>query len=131
MKIKGFLLASEVLTIIFWAVFFAILVFIDPYKSATSIFILFFVLLFLALAGSWGLLEFYLVTKYRGFEEIRNRTFNAFRHGIMFSAVTAGLLFMKGADVLSVWDGVIFVLAIILFEAYFMTRGTILNETKN
>ncbi|MDD5732077.1 MAG: hypothetical protein PHU42_04265 [Patescibacteria group bacterium] len=131
MKIKGFLLTSEVLTIIVWAVFFAIIVFIDPYKSATSIFILFFALLFLALAGSWGLLEFYLVTKYKGFEEIRNRTFNAFRHGIMFSAVATGLLFMKGADVLSVWDGVIFMLAIILFEAYFMTRGTILNENKS
>jgi hypothetical protein len=37
---------------------------------------------------------------------------------------------MKGADVLSVWDGVIFVLAIILFEAYFMTRGSVLSENK-
>lgn len=131
MKIKGFLLTSEVLTILFWAVFFTILVFINPYKSETVIFILFFTSLALALAGTWGLLEFYLVTKLRGFEEIRNRTFNAFRHGMMFSFVSVGLLFMKGADVLSVWDGVVFVLAIMLFEAYFMTRGNIITENKN
>jgi hypothetical protein len=131
LKIKGFLLTSQILTILFWAVFFAILVFIDPYKAMTGVFVLFFVSLFIAFAGTWGMLEFYLVTKFRGFEEIKARTFNAFRHGFMFSAVAVGLLFMKGADVLSVWDGVIFVLAIILFEAYFMTRGTILNENKS
>jgi hypothetical protein len=130
MKIKGFLLTSEVLTILFWAIFFIVIIFIDPYKSVTGIFVVFFLTLFLALAGTWGMLEFYIVTKVRGFEEIRKRTFNSFRHGLMFSAVAVGLLFMKGADVLSVWDGVIFVLAIILFEAYFMTRGSVLSENK-
>lgn len=129
MKIKGFLWTSEILTIFFWAIFFTLLIFINPYKADTGIFVLFFVTLFLALAGTWGLLEFHIATKIKGFEEIKNRTFNAFRHGIMFSAVAVGLLFMKGADVLSIWDGVVFVLAIILFEAYFMTRGNIsLNQ---
>jgi len=130
MKIKGFLWTSEVLTILFWAVFFVVLIFINPYKTATSIFIVFFLSLFLALAGTWGLFELYVVTRARGFEEIRRRTFNAFRHGLMFSAVAVGLLFMKGADVLSAWDGVIFVLAIILFEAYFLTRGNIIANTE-
>jgi len=131
LKLKNFLWTSEVLTILFWAIFFVVVVFIDPYKSITGIFIVFFISLFLALAGTWGLLEFYIITKRRGFEEARKMTFNAFRHGIMFSAVAVGLLFMKGADVLSIWDGVIFVLAIILFEAYFMTRGNMLGENKS
>jgi len=131
MRLKNFLWTSEVLTILFWAIFFVVLIFIDPYKSATGIFVVFFLSLFLALTGSWGLFEFYIVTKARGFEETKRRTFSAFRHGLMFSAVAVGLLFMKGADVLSVWDGVIFVLAIILFEAYFLSRGSMVSESKS
>ena len=130
MKLKNFLWIVEILTIIFWAIFFMVLFFVNPYKSASSLFVLFFISIFFAVAGSWGLFEFYLVTKIKGLEEVKNRSFAAFRHGIMVSMVLTGILFMQGAGVLTPWDGVIFMLAIILFEAYFLTRGSVIAENK-
>jgi hypothetical protein len=120
----------EVLTIVFWAVFFMVLFFVNPYKSASSLFVLFFVSIFFAVAGTWGLFEFYIVTKIKGVEEIKSRSFSAFRHGAMVSLVLTGILFMQGAGVLTPWDGVVFMLAIILFEAYFLTRDSMITDNK-
>lgn len=130
MKLKNLLWVFEILAIAFWAVFFVILFFTNPNKSDISIFILFFITLFFAFAFSWGLAELYFVTKIRGMEEIKGRSFSAFRHGFMVSMVLSGILFMQGAGVLTLWDGIIFVLAIVLFEAYFLTRNNIVTDTE-
>uniref|UniRef100_A0A7C4R4W4 Uncharacterized protein n=1 Tax=candidate division CPR3 bacterium TaxID=2268181 RepID=A0A7C4R4W4_UNCC3 len=130
MKLKNILWIVEILTIVFWAVFFMILLFINPYKADVSVFILFFLMLFFAFAFTWSLVELHLVTRFKGSEEIKSKSFSSFRHGFMVSLVLVGILFMQGAEVLTVWDGVVFVLAIILFEAYFLTRGNIMVENK-
>jgi len=130
LKLKNILWIVEILTIVFWAVFFMILLFINPYKADVSVFILFFLMLFFAFAFTWSLVELHLVTRFKGSEEIKSKSFSSFRHGFMVSLVLVGILFMQGAEVLTVWDGVVFVLAIILFEAYFLTRGNIMVENK-
>ena len=128
MKLKNLVWQSEIVTSIFWVVFFMILFFVNPYKAEAGIFVLFFISLLLAFAGTWGILEFRLVTKVKGFDAVNSKVFNSFRHGFMVSLVVSGLLFMQGIEVLTLWDGVIFVLAIILFEAYFLTRSTVIKE---
>lgn len=128
MKLKGFLWVSEVLTSLFWVIFFLILIFIDPYKASAAIFTLFFFSLLMALIGTWGLLEFRITTRIKGMEGMNQKIFTAFRHGVMISLIISGLLFMKGIQVLTLWDGIIFILAIILFEAYFLTRGNIIQS---
>jgi len=99
-----------------------ILFFVNPYKADAGIFVLFFISLLFALAGTWGVLEFRIITRTRGFDAIQSKIFSSFRHGFMVSLVISGLLFMQGIEVLTFWDGVVFVLAIVLFEAYFLTR---------
>ena len=131
MRLKNFLWLVEILTIIFWVIFLLILFFINPYKSEASIFTLFFISLLFAFAGSWSVVEFRIKTKIYGMDEINKKISSSLRHGAMVSLVLSGLLFMQGIDVLKFWDGIIFVLAIILFEAYFLARGNIVNEGKN
>lgn len=129
MKLKNFFWQSEVLTSICWVIFFMIMFFVNPYKAEASIFILFFLSLLFAFAGTWGILEFRIVTKIKGLDGVNRKIFNSFRHGFMVSLAVSGLLFMQGIEVLTLWDGVVFVLAIILFEAYFLTRSTVINES--
>ena len=99
-----------------------IMFFVNPYKADAGIFVLFFLILLFALAGTWGVLEFRLTTRIKGFDAIQSKIFNSFRHGFMISLIISGLLFMQGIEVLTFWDGTIFVLAIALFEAYFLSR---------
>ena len=130
MKLKSFIWIVEFLAIVAWAALFMSLFFVNPFKTEAIIFVSFFASLFFALAFSWGLVEFYLVTKIKGVDEMRGRSFAAFRHGAMVSMVVTGMLLMQGAEVLTPWDGVVFLLAIVLFEAYFLTRGGMVVEEK-
>ncbi|MBI2448031.1 hypothetical protein HYV44_00520 [Candidatus Microgenomates bacterium] len=125
MKLKSFLWTSEIITSFCWVVFFLILVAANPQKSSFAIFLLFFVVLFTAVIGTYGLLELRWVMKKRGVDMIRAKIKNAFRHGLMFAFASVGLLFMRGIDVLSAWDAIIFILAIILIEGYFLTKKPI------
>ncbi|HRY60320.1 MAG TPA: hypothetical protein P5096_02995 [Patescibacteria group bacterium] len=127
MRLNNFLWIFEILTCVFWVVFLSILFFINPYNAKAEIFILFFISLLIALAGTWTITEFRLVTKYRGMDALNRKLSNSFRHGFMTSLVISGLLFMQGLRVLKVWDAVMFVLAIALFEAYFLTRGNFMS----
>jgi len=128
MKLKRFLWLVEVLSIVFWVVFLLILFFINPYRADANIFILFFVSLLLAIAGTWSVIEFRVKIKVSGPDETNRKIASSFRHGLMVALALSGLLFMRGIDVLSLWEGLVFVLAIILFEAYFMTRGNVLGD---
>ncbi len=130
MKLKNFFWTGEILTAFFWVVFFLILNATEPKKAGMFIFVLFYLVLFAAIMGTVGLLEFRLSLKYKGSEKVKNKIFNSSRHGFMTALVLVGILFMRGIDVLTWWDGSVFVAAILLFEAYFMTRGNIVSETK-
>jgi len=122
MKLKNFFWTSETITSFFWVIFFLILFFTEPTKANTVIFVAFFTTLFLAILGTFGLLEFRLTLKYKSSENVKNKMFTAFRHGFMVAVVLVGLLFMEGVDVLTFWDGGIFVLAILLIEGYFLSK---------
>lgn len=130
MKLKNFLWLLEVLTVVFWVIFLLILFFVNPYKSEANVFILFFVSLLFAFAGTWSIIEFSLKVKFKGMEDVNKKILTSFRHGAMISLVGSGLLFMQGIGVLKFWDGIIFVLAVVLFEAYFLTRTSFVAENK-
>ena len=132
MKLKNFFWQSEVLTSLCWIVFFLVLFFVNPQKADSGIFILFFVSLLFAITGTWGLLEFRFVTKIKGFDGINKKIFSSFRHGFMIAIIISGLIFMQGIEVLTAWDSVVFILAIALFEAYFLTRkGSTMIDQKS
>lgn len=124
MKLKSFLWTAEIIISFCWVVFFLILNVVNPQRASGGIFVLFFLLLFVAMAGTWGLLELRLIMKKQGVDMIKKKIFTSLRHGLMFSFIVTGLLFMQGIDVLSSWDAGIFILAVILFEAYFLTKKT-------
>ena len=127
MRLKNFLWIFEILTCVFWVIFLIILFFVNPYNAKAEVFVLFFISLLIAFAGTWAVTEFRLVTRYRGMDMLNRKLSNSFRHGFMVSLVVSGLLFMQGIGVLRVWDAAMFVLAIALFEAYFLTRGNIIS----
>jgi len=123
MKLKNFFWTGEIVTSFSWIVFFLILIFINPYKADKIVFYLFFLTLFFSVLGTVGLLNLRWFLKRQGTEQIKRKIFTSFRHGIMVAVVLTGLLFMQSIDVLSWWDGVVFVLAVVLIEAYFLTKN--------
>ncbi len=122
MKLKNFFWTSEIVTSFFWVVFFLVIIFINPNKTNAGTFILFYISLFLAIMGTVSLLELRIILKKRGTEEIKKKTTTSIRHGLMVAFVLVGLLFMEGIDVLTLWDGIILFLAILLIEAYFWSK---------
>ena len=122
MKLKKFFWTNEVIVSFLWMLFFVLVNFTNPNKAHPIIFFAFFILFFAALVGTWSLLELRIMVKMQGIERIRHTLLTALRHGVMVGIVVAGILFMRLFDILHLWQGMILVVAIVLLEAYFLTR---------
>ena len=122
MTIKTYLLGIGASTILCWIAFFLVFINIDPYKATNSGFISFFVSLFFALLGSLMIFFFYTRMKFGVRGIVFSNLIIAFRHALLLSIIIIALLGFQALRVLTLWDGVLFALSILLIEAYFRAR---------
>lgn len=127
MNIRTFFWTSEIVVSVIWVLFFLTVVFTNPFKSQVGVFAMFFTTLFCGLSLSWCLLELRMVIKKQGYDLINHKLFNAARHGLMFATICVGLLFMTAVDIFTVFDGLIFMIAVLLIEAYFLARRPVIQ----
>ena len=131
MSYKYFLWGMRVLAIVSFAGVLAAVYLLSPYreqnteKMIISNVVLLEAGLFLALFAGFSLFLFWV--RRWGKQDLRNRELNCLagvsaRQGLLLSFLTIALLVMQSFRILTWWDGLLAVGAVMLVELYFLSR---------
>jgi len=109
-------------TFLSWASWFVVLYKLSPFSQTTLALSLFYSSLFIALAGTFAML-FYFIRAWINKKEIYNVHLNtSLRQGVLLSTmIIIGLSFQR-LRVLTWWDGILLLAIVLLIEFYFSSR---------
>ncbi len=117
MHVKTYNVSMVLATVIAWLGFSVILSNFDPTQANWVVFLLFYLVLFLALLGTLSLLGFWfrkLWNRQRGV--VRVMVTESFRQGIIFSIVLIVALWLQSMRVLSWWNMLILIILASVLE---------------
>jgi hypothetical protein len=117
-----YLTAILIATFLSWASWFVVLYKLSPFSQPVLALSLFYASLFIALAGTFALI-FYFLRVWANKKEIYNVHLNtSLRQGVLLSAmIIIGLAFQR-LRVLTWWDGILLLAIVLLVEFYFSSR---------
>ncbi|TES96313.1 hypothetical protein E3J85_01205 [Patescibacteria group bacterium] len=122
MRLQSYLLGIGASSIICWIAFILTILYISPETSRVLALSCFFVSFFFALAGTFTIIGFYIRT-WASHNELYYANINiSFRQGIFVAFAFVGILALQALNLLTWWDGILFVAIIILIEFYFLTK---------
>lgn len=124
MTLGTYLIGISVSTVLCWAAWVLTLFNLDPSNAGTWGFLSFFTSLLFALIGTLTIIGFYLRIWFSQNEYYYENITISFRQAILASISIMGLLVLQALKILNIFDGVLFVLSIILLESYFLARRT-------
>ncbi|OIP23501.1 hypothetical protein COX95_01380 [bacterium CG_4_10_14_0_2_um_filter_33_32] len=122
MTLSSYLIGIGISTILCWVAWILTLLNIDPYNAGNIGLISFFMSLFFALIGTLTIVGFYLRIWFSKNEQYYENITVSFRQAILISIAVLGLLGLQSLKILNIFDGILFVLSIILLESYFLAR---------
>lgn len=122
MTLSSYLLGIGISTILCWVAWLLTLFNLDPHTAGTVGFLSFFTSLFFALVGTLTIIGFYIRLISTKNEYYYENITISFRQAILASISISGLLVLQATRLLNLFDGILFVLSIILLEAYFLAR---------
>jgi hypothetical protein len=126
-NVRFYLFVFFCLTLFSLGFFVLILFNINPFTADLFTLSIFYISLFIFLTGIFTLLLFYLRIKLSN-NEIFFANFNpSLRQSILISLSIVIILILKTLNVLSWWDGLLFVFSILLIEMYFQNKQIIKN----
>ena len=111
-----------VATVLGWASWLVVINNVSPFISGSLALTLFYTSLFLALTGTFSILNYYLrITLNKGRNYFQHLN-TALRQGSLLALmVCAGLIFQR-LRVLTWWDALLLLIIVLLIEYYFMSR---------
>ncbi len=124
MNLRQYLTIMSIGTALCWAAWIFVIFNVDPFAAGNLSFLFFYISLFLALLGTFSVFIFML---YRVFSRADLPMFRyverSFRESFIFSTIFVFLLFLKGLDLLNIWNFAFFIILLIfLFSFSFSTR---------
>ena len=122
MTLKSYLWLMRVGTLVALGAWVSAVIYIDPQRAGILGQILFYLSLFLALAGIFILFFSYLRRKFRRDEEIAKHLGVNFRQGVLLALLVIFLLILQSFRVLTWWDGLLAVAGVFLMELYFLSK---------
>lgn len=128
MTTKTFLWGMRFITLFALIGFVFLLIYTSPYKSQHSEqlmvlnIVLLDVTLFFFLTGAFTLMLFNLRKKATGNEIISAHLGISFRQGVFLSLMVIALLVLQGFRILTWWDGLLAMGAIMMVELYFLAK---------
>jgi hypothetical protein len=122
MRLQSYLLGIGLSSVICWVAFILTVIYISPEASKVLALSSFFVSLFFALAGTFTLVGFFVRTTLSHNELYYANINIAFRQGFFAAFTIISLLGMQALHLLTWWNGILFVIIIILIEFYFLTK---------
>lgn len=122
MKLKNTLFSLFVITLLAFGGWVTILFNVDPFRTDSFTFTVFYACIFLFVMGLMTFIGFGLRILASNREVIYAHFTPSFRQGLLVAFAVVGLLFLQSLRVLSWIDGGAFVLAILLLELFFRAK---------
>lgn len=122
MTLREYLIGMLISTALCWFSWALIIVYIDPEKTNFLGFLSFYISFFFALIGTFTLVGFYLRVRFSRNEVLFAHVSPSFRQAILLSIILIGCLLLQSLEILTWWDGGLFVASVGLLEFYFMSR---------
>jgi len=119
---RYYTLGIFITTILGWASWLVVINNISPFISGYLALVLFYSSLFIALTGTFSILNYYLRITLNKSKNYFQHLNTALRQGSLLSImVCAGLIFQR-LRVLTWWDALLLLVIVLLIEYYFMSR---------
>jgi len=122
MTLRNCLLGLVLSTILCFAAWLLILFSVDPDKSNWQWFLLLYLSLLFALTSLFTLMGFFVRSKIFSNKPIFSQVGISFRHGILFSIVAVGTLFLQGLRMLSWQNSLLLIIGVVILEFYFVNQ---------
>jgi len=118
-----YIIAILIATVFGWASWIVVLNKLSPFTTPELALSLFYTSLFVALAGTFALIIYYL-RAWLNKGEIYNVHLNvSLRQGVLLSAMINTAIAFQRLKVLTWWDGLLLLAIVLLIEFYFMARS--------
>lgn len=121
-KLRRFFFSIFASTLAAFGLFLAIIFNFDPQSSDIITLGALFASIFFAVSGFLTLVIFYLRVRLSNWEVIFAQVPVALRHATLIGLALTGTVFLRTIRVLGYWEAGLYILIVILLEAYFKTR---------
>lgn len=123
MDLKKFLLSMSIATLLCWFGFFMVLVFISPQEIGSLTFLLFYLILALAVTGTLTIIGFLLRKLFNRSELAFEHVKVSFRQAIWLSLILIISLYLQSKQLLAWWNAILLVLGLGLIEFFYLGRN--------
>jgi hypothetical protein len=121
MTLRQLLLIMALATAVCWLAWLAVLFQVDPTESGPFGLGLFYLCLFLALAGTFFLLSFTWRKIFSKFSLEYKIVGTSFRQSFFFALIVVGLFFLQSQNMLTWWNWILLILAVSIVEFFFLS----------
>ena len=119
----AYLSGLSIAAIMCWAAFGMAILSVNPYKADFISIASFFISLFFAIAATLTAIIFFFRGRKENDDSLARKLGVSFRHSSLIALAACGLLVLQAFRILTWWDGVLLVIAILLIEMYFRSRA--------
>lgn len=128
MTVRVFFIGSLITTIISWAIWAAIILWLDPLSAGWLGYVLFFLVLFLAVASTSGIIG-YVVRRIITPQQLSAYAVRvALRQGLLLGAFLDILLFLQLTRLYQWWIAVIVIVLFLSIELVFLSFDRVFNQ---
>jgi hypothetical protein len=120
MDLKKFLLSMTFATLLCWFGFFMVILFISPQEIGFLTFLLFYLILALAVIGTLTILGFLLRKLFNRKELAFEHIIVSFRQAIWLSLILIISLYLQSQQLLAWWNAILLVLGLGLIEFFYL-----------
>ena len=125
MPLKRYLIGISISTLFCWLAWVTVLYYINPESSGFIGLFLFYISLLIALVGSFALLGFFFRVWFLAEDIVYKHVGVSLRQAILFSVLVVGGLFLQALRLLTWWNGLLFILGLVVLELFFLTRQSL------
>jgi hypothetical protein len=122
MDLKKFLLSMSLATLLCWFGFFMVLIFISPQEITSLTFLLFYLILGLAVMGTFTIFGFLIRKLFNKNELAFEHVIVSFRQAIWLSLILIISLYLQSRQLLAWWNAILLILGLGLIEFFYLSQ---------
>ena len=123
MDLKKFLLSMSFATLLCWFGFFMVIFFISPQEIGSLTFLLFYLILGLAVIGTLTIVGFLLRKLINRNELAFEHVIVSFRQAIWLSLVLIISLYLQSKQLLAWWNAILLIIGLGLIEFFYLSHS--------
>ncbi len=123
MDLKKFLLSMSFATLLCWFGFFMVILFISPNEIGSLTFLLFYLILALAVTGTLTIVGFLVRKLFNKNELAFEHVMVSFRQAIWLSLILIISLYLQSKQLLAWWNAILLIMGLGLIEFFYLSHN--------